>query len=289
MIFAKASKYLKTLNRHPRPFKYLLARILLRTNLCRLFTIRIYGYRLRFYPSAISADLWITASDRDYPISSMLRAGDIVIDVGANIGTTVIPSSLIVGEAGKVYAFEPHPRIFSYLKGNLRLNKIVNVEAYNTALGNQKGSIYLQNNDNDDMNRICAGNEKDCLQAPIITLDSFMKEGEKIALLKIDVEGYEMFVLDGAERTLMSTECVCMEMSEKFLSEYGSSGHQAMEKLEENKFRLFKFVDSNHNIVKEISSSYSQKSENEDILAIRNIDLFLEKTGFKLSKEETLC
>lgn len=285
MNLAKILKYLDALKRHPRPFKYLLSRILLRTNLCRLFTIRIYGYRLRFYASAISADLWILPNDRDYPVSSMLREGDVVIDVGANIGTTVIPSSLNVGRSGKVYAFEPHPRIFSYLQGNLRLNRITNVEAYNTALGNQKGHIYLSNKENDDMNRVSLNDEENCLRIPIATLDSFISENEKIALLKIDVEGYEKFVLEGAERTLAATECVCMEMFEKFLSEYGSSGHQAMKILEENKFRIFRFTDYKHNIIQEISSSYSLISGDEDILAIKNLDLFLEKTGFKLSKE----
>ncbi len=278
-------KYLRALKNHPRPFKYLLSRILLKTNLCRLFTIRIYDYRLRFYASAISADLWILPTDRDYPIRSVLREGDVAVDVGSNIGTTVIPSSLNVGKSGKVYAFEPHPRIFSYLKGNLRLNKIRNVEAYNIAIGNQKGHIYLSNRKNDDMNMVGLREEENCLQTPIATLDSFIKDNEKIALLKIDVEGYEKFVLEGAERTLAATECVFMEMTENFLSKYDSSSQQVMKILEQNKFRIFRFKDSQHIIIHEITSSFIKTSGDDDIIAIRNVDLFVNKTGFKISKE----
>ena len=73
-----------------------------------------------------------------------------VIDVGANVGFFTLLFSILVGQHGKVYAFEPHPRIYKYLRGNLALNTVKNVHTYNIALGSRNKTTHFSNNKTGD-------------------------------------------------------------------------------------------------------------------------------------------
>ena len=87
-----------------------------------LFRIRQKSFVLKFYPSSMSRVLWVSQylSEENYGeeqefFRRYLRPDDDVIDVGANIGFFTLIFSTLVGKFGKVYAFEPHPRIYKYL------------------------------------------------------------------------------------------------------------------------------------------------------------------------------
>ncbi len=126
-------------------------------DLSRLFTIQLDGYALRFYPTNVSANLWINPDSRFHDLSlfkDYCRPGDTVVDVGANIGEVSIVFSQRVGAAGQVFAFEPQPRVFQYLLGNLALNRCSNVTARNVALGSAPGAARMSDDKQDDMNRI---------------------------------------------------------------------------------------------------------------------------------------
>src|SRR5689334_14940171 len=88
--------YYRLFRGHKRPWKFVTARILMATGLCRLLTIRLNGLKIHFHPSNIAMSLWIDPreNDRDLAfIKAYLRQGDFVVDVGANIGQTVLVSS----------------------------------------------------------------------------------------------------------------------------------------------------------------------------------------------------
>src|SRR5688572_14696037 len=88
------------------------------------------GHRIYLHRAALSRAFYINPNERirDFNVLKLiLRPGSMYIDVGANIGTTAIPASSIVGSAGRVWAFEAHPRIAQYLAENLTLNELTNV------------------------------------------------------------------------------------------------------------------------------------------------------------------
>jgi FkbM family methyltransferase len=188
----------------------------MRTGLCRLLRIPQPGFVLRFYPSSLSAVLWIDPEDRRDDtdlLSNYLRAGDTVIDVGANIGNLALAAAVAVGPRGRVLAFEPHPRVFGYLSGNIALNHAVHVRAYNLALGDRRGATSLSDGRADDQNKVLPGGQG--LPVPIERLDEVFDGQSDVSLLKIDVEGYEKYVLWGAEAVLSITACVYFEVSKK--------------------------------------------------------------------------
>jgi FkbM family methyltransferase len=208
----KLREKLAKLLRQPQPARFLLSRLLWHSKLCRLFTINCEPYRLRFYPTAYSATLWLSPRERltdEQFLQGLLQSGDVFIDVGANIGTLTLTASKIVGAHGKVYSIEAHPQTYEYLLGNLRLNHVQNVTTFNVACGGDNGTANLTSKAADDQNVISQAG----LRIPMRRLDDLIVDGESqtIAVLKIDVEGYEKFVLEGATQLLSRVNFVYFE------------------------------------------------------------------------------
>jgi FkbM family methyltransferase len=211
------------LNIHGVPaHKFLVSRALWATGLGRLVTFQLEeGYRLRFYPSSISTLIWCTrdcyAQDAQV-LAKYLRRGDTFVDVGANIGVHSLLAANLVHPEGRVYAIEPHPRTFRFLQGNIRLNKLTNVHAIQAAVGESEGTAYLTSKRGDDMNCV----SKSGLQVAQRPLDAIIPD-VPIRVLKIDVEGFELFALRGAQRILKDTEIIYFEACEAFFQRFGYS------------------------------------------------------------------
>lgn len=129
-----------------------------------------------------------------------LRAGDLFVDVGANVGSYTV---LAAGEAlSNVVAFEPTPGTFEILQRNIRLNGLGRrVLAHNMCVGSQHGDVKFVSN-MDCMNHVSVpGDEKGVVAVPMDKLDSLLKINGP-TLLKIDVEGYETEVIKGAASLL---------------------------------------------------------------------------------------
>jgi len=131
-----------------------------------------------------------------------IKPGMIVADVGANIGAHTLVFARLVGNEGCVFAYEPQRLIHQMLCANLALNGINNVFAYNAAVGARKETVMLNSLDPDvEQNfggvelRLLAdsGNER-CRIEPL-TMD--------VDFLKIDAEGMEREVLEGAEAMIL--------------------------------------------------------------------------------------
>ena len=208
------------LRRHPRPARLVAARVLQWTGLAPLFTVQLDGYRLRFYPTNVSGNLWINPQGRFHSLDlfkDYCQAGDIAIDVGANVGEVSIILSQRTAATGHVYGFEPNPRIYRYLLGNLALNRCGNVTAANLAVGASAGTVRMSDSRYDDMNRVLDEGE---IEVRCTTLDEAVP-ARPIAFLKVDVEGSELRVLEGGRQTLTRTACVNCEMSEEHHRRYG--------------------------------------------------------------------
>ena len=235
---------------------------------------------IRFHASSIPTGMWIGLSGhkQDFVfIREFLRPGDIYIDVGANVGTTVIPAAIRVGSKGMVYAFEPHPRIFSYLKSNVRLNKLANVVTYNFAVGQCSGELGFSDLIADDMNFVL---DKGKIAVPAITLDDCLAGTARIALLKIDVEGYEKFVLLGSVETLKKTECIYLELSAAHFAKYGYQTKDILELLTKNGFCLFREVELG--CFQAIDPNYLQQVYNENLMAARHPADVMARSGWQL-------
>jgi FkbM family methyltransferase len=284
----KLFDYVKTIASQDRPLKFLLAKILIRTKLSPFLTIKYQGYRLRFYPSSTSRGLWIDNTEPE-PVFDFfldyLRKNDIIIDAGANIGTMTLGSSLIVGSKGKVYSIEPHPRTFNFLKGNILLNRFTNIETFNVALGSSSGNISFSNKKSDDQNAVVMN--ENGTSVPIRRLDELI-DSNNIALLKIDVEGYEKFVLMGTTKLFKYIECVIVEVWAK--AKYDSTPDSVYDILLDNNFQLFRF--SGIREISPITRNYQPIDLGtngilaEDILAIKNTDNFLLRTNYKIIEDK---
>ena len=103
--------------------------------------IRVFGdLRLRCYPDSCGAGImiytngWYDYDDMHF-VHRYLRPGDAVIDVGANIGVYTLLAASVVGDQGKVVAFEPGRQSFARLQENVQLNGLHQVETRRAAVG----------------------------------------------------------------------------------------------------------------------------------------------------------
>jgi FkbM family methyltransferase len=280
-------RYWKIVRSQPHPIKFLLSRLLMKTRLCWLFTINQDGFTLRFYPSAASAKLWIdptakgTDSEFDLTfLASYLKEGDTVIDVGANIGRTTLAAAFAVGDRGKVIAVEPNPKVYQYLIGNVTLNRTKNVQAFNIAVGNIIGAVFLSDIKWDDMNEITTETQKDCITVSVNRLDQLIKAAQEIALLKIDVEGYEKFVLEGAGKLLDLTNCIYFEAYEKHFNKYDYGWTDLFDFLGSKGFSVFNISFRKETLSTVPRDYWAYRCEN--LVAIRTVDGFVKRTGFRL-------
>jgi FkbM family methyltransferase len=131
-----------------------------------------------------------------------LRPGMTVIDVGANLGTTVLPMARAVGQGGKVIAFEPQPLMAQCLQTTLSLNELFNVRVISSAVGAQADWSKINAPD------ISAGGNygamslgQEGLRVQVMKIDDLQLTS--LHFMKIDVEGHEWPVIQGAQEVLL--------------------------------------------------------------------------------------
>jgi len=140
----------------------------------------------------------------DYNISR-IKLGIVIVDVGAHVGTFTLLASKIVGEKGKVIAIEPEPKNYKQLIENIKLNNFLNVNPLNIALGDYNGFGKLYISYSPQCHSLLFKEDKiSSIEVLLKTLDNLLEELnlKKIDVIKIDVEGAEILVLKGAEKTL---------------------------------------------------------------------------------------
>lgn len=144
----------------------------------------------------------------------------VVLDGGANIGFVSVPvAQFIQAKNGKVYAFEPQRMIFNALCGTIALNNINNLFLAQKALGDKKGSVFVPPVDYgtpSDFGMVELSHEEQGEAVDVITIDSLKLE--RLDFFKLDVEGYEVPALQGAQKTLKKFEPWCW-------IEYWKTGH----------------------------------------------------------------
>jgi FkbM family methyltransferase len=142
-------------------------------------------------------------------IRRLVNAGDCCIDVGANLGYYTISLAKWVGPGGLVVAFEPFPGNFAILEKNVHLNQLQNVRLEPSALSNCSGSIQLIHGVEDQFSATpsvggyAVEGDRMSVNVQGYRLDDYSAGlGRAPNFIKIDVEGAELAVLEGARRTL---------------------------------------------------------------------------------------
>jgi FkbM family methyltransferase len=173
-------------------------------------------------------------------IGEILSEGDTFIDVGAHIGWFSTLGSKCVGAIGNVVAFEPYESNIRALKDNLRENECVNVRLVESALGSQTGTLTVSR-PGGDSGAVTAveWSSEGGVEVAVVTLDEASAPPEDVTLLKIDVEGWELHVLQGARDTLSRTKYVIFEVNSAAIEMAGSSQEEILELLRNAGFTGF--------------------------------------------------
>jgi FkbM family methyltransferase len=145
---------------------------------------------------------WMGSAEKSF-LGSIVRDDSIIADVGANQG---VYSLWLAGLAskGRVYAFEPDPELFRCLEGNTTKNQLSNLLPIQAAASNQPGTLsFAVNRLNRGDNRVTAqaGEDADIMEVRAVRLDDAISD-LRLDVLKIDVQGFEIEVLLGAQEIL---------------------------------------------------------------------------------------
>ena len=165
-------------------------------------------------------------------IQSNLSNGEVFIDIGANIGFFSILGAKLVGESGRVFSYEPNPNCTERINRNIKLNGYENLNVINKAISNitKRQNFFISKQhalstlkENSKLMEL----EK-TIEVEITSLDQeIINSGiakESISLIKIDVEGHELFVFEGMQELLGSTKPkIIFENNPLAMKEYGYS------------------------------------------------------------------
>lgn len=132
-----------------------------------------------------------------------VRVGDNVVEVGASIGLYALAFAGRVGASGHVTAFEPDPESASALEANIRVNCWQDrVAVIRDAVGQSSGHVrFAAGRGLESRIETRAGAHDGAITVPIVTLDEALA-GRRVDVIKIDVEGFEQCVIEGARATL---------------------------------------------------------------------------------------
>jgi len=187
----------------------------------------------------------------------LIRAGDVVFDVGAHVGEISVLAARLCAPQGKVHAFEPVPESSQRLAENLELNGCANVVLEALAVTQRAGTVIMNvfpamysawNSLGRPVYASANGKpvaESHAIEVPATTLDEFCASRgiERIDFLKVDVEGFERAVLAGAERLLEEKRVgtICFEVSQIPLRGAGRTAQEIFEMLEAHEYRAYRF------------------------------------------------
>jgi FkbM family methyltransferase len=177
--------------------------------------MRVGGVSGRFYVSSCRELQRVSGMTGEKAVLASLldelRPGDVVFDVGANVGTHTIAFAKVVGEAGRVVSFEPEPVTASRLQRNIALNEIANVDLMRCALGEHDSTalLYIDSRSGSGQHSLSPRNDRHTEEVQILQGDALVDSGQLPApnVMKIDVEGAELGVLAGLRNSLASEKC----------------------------------------------------------------------------------
>lgn len=178
----------------------------------------------------------------------LLKTGDCVLDVGANVGYYTLVAAKMVGPTGTVHAFEASPDVFPWLETNAALNPAANIRIHACAVTDQCGETRFHTARSDKTGfssiRDLGAEGASVATVPTVALDSMLDDLPAVRLVKIDVEGAELLVLRGMTNLIDRDQpFLISEIDDKFLQEMGFSATEMCAFLTERGYGLFRIVE----------------------------------------------
>ena len=146
--------------------------------------------------------------DKQTTLAPFVKPGMMVYDVGAHAGFYTLIFSRLVGETGHVYTFEPLPENANNLLRHISLNRLRNVSVLPVAVSNRDGISGFEVAPSNSMGAISQNEAR--LRVPTVSLDNLISHHTlpEPNLIKMDVEGAESSVLEGAQTLLRKNKTV---------------------------------------------------------------------------------
>jgi len=236
--------------------------------------INVFGYKLFLdqYDTNGYSLMKVDKNDELQIIRNIIKKGDTVIDVGANIGFFTLFFRSLVGDNGKIIAFEPEKKNFEILKKNIQVNNLRNIEIHNLALGSENKNLRMILSENVGEHRIF--NEKDPLNlnsnektefsdVKVVKLDDFVKTAN---FVKFDAEGYEVEILKGMPNLLKQNIVIFSDFYVRLLKKHNDP-NDFFNILEKNNFKFFNVRKNLEKIDKnKILNDYTESTGATDVL-----------------------
>src|SRR5260221_960944 len=199
-------------------------------------------------------------------ILSILKPSSVVIDVGTNIGYLASRCARVAND-GFVFGFEPSVHNFAKCLDNLSLNDFENCIVQNIGLDETERQINLEtvNPNNKGMNRVSTGPSSGTEKITVKTLDQVLRDNglKRVDLIKLDVEGYELQVLKGAEITVNEFRPILViEVDDRLLINFGISSSELFNWLVIHQFEVYGIDKQKIKAAKEMANRHL------DILAV---------------------
>ena len=154
------------------------------------------------------------AEKTEYEHDYVLKSGDVVVDLGANIGVFTVRAAKAVGAGGRVIAVESEDSVLALLRKNIKANKLENVIVVPKGIWSSKGKLKLQLSKITQSHSFCQGDDRgeitdQFIMVDVDTLDSIADEFnvKKVDFVKMNIEGAETEALKGMEKILASNNC----------------------------------------------------------------------------------
>lgn len=176
-------------------------------------------------------------------------SGKTVVEAGSNNGNFTVDFSILVGDTGKVFAFEPQRIVYYQLCGNVFLNGLKNVWCHNVALGHASNSSRIQMPDYSSTRGVNFGDvcvnddiDKNYERVEVRPLDDY--DFDELCVIKADVQGYELFVLQGAMQTIKKHRpYIFVEIEDEKLDMHGLKKNDIEDFFRAADYSLYHFQD----------------------------------------------
>ncbi len=211
----------------------------------------------------------------------VVKAGDIIVDMGANIGYFTLLAARLTGKDGKVYAFEPEPHNFALLSRNIELNGYDNVVAMQKAVSDKNGKIklFVNKNDTGAHSLYQPENAGESIEIEAVTMDDFFKDKNRhVDVIKMDIEGAELDAFAGLQQIIRENTGLKMfvEFHLPALDRNGISPAEFFSRIQEDyRFTILAIADYAKN------KQYVKVNNAEELINLsknsQTINLFLEK------------
>ncbi|MFB0524156.1 MAG: FkbM family methyltransferase [Phycisphaerae bacterium] len=228
--------------------------------------VEVQGHKM-FLDSKDSLGLSITGIHEPFEtelVKKEIRKRDVVLDIGANIGYYTLIFAKLVGEEGKVFAFEPDPDNFALLKKNVQINGYQNVILVQKAVSNKTAKIrlYLSEENKGDHRIYDSHEHRKSIEIEAIRLDDYFKNyNGRVNFIKMDIQGAEGGAIEGMTNLLKKNKSVKI-MTEFWpigLKRFGIDPEEFLKLLMQYGFKLYHIIEQEKKIEPvNISSSYSK-------------------------------